>query len=84
MLGQQSKRFAYLLREALKSNASRDCLIMHDLKPDDLGTHSIRKGAASYVTSRPAGPPIVAVCLRVGWSMGSIQVSFRRRGQLNC
>ena len=30
----------------------------------DIGTHSIRKGAISYLASLPGGPPIAAVCIR--------------------
>ena len=36
----------------------------------DIGTHSIRKVAISYLASLPGGPPIAAVCIRAGWTMG--------------
>ena len=72
--GNQSKRFSKALSVALRTTHVEKKLKLYNLRPEDLGTHSIRKGAASYVTSIPGGPPIVAVCLRVGWTMGSVQV----------
>ncbi len=35
-----------------------------------LGTHSVRKGAATYCTSVANGPSTVQVFLRAGWSLG--------------
>jgi len=41
------------------------------VNPDEIGVHSIRKGAATYCTSgTTAGVNFVAVCVRAGWSMG--------------
>ena len=72
--GNQSKRFSASFKAALKTEAISERLRLHDLTPSLLGTHSIRKGAASYVTNVPGGPPIVSVCLRIGWTMGAVQV----------
>ena len=37
----------------------------------NLGSHSIRKGAASYCASGSTiSPPIVSICLRANWSIG--------------
>ena len=44
----------------------------------DIGTHSIRKGAISYLASLPGGPPIAAVCLWAGWTMGNIRDIYMR------
>lgn len=38
----------------------------------DIGLHSIRKGAASYLASMPCGPSPVAICHRAGWSTGKV------------
>jgi hypothetical protein len=38
-----------------------------------LGTHSIRKGAATYCTGMINGPSPVQVFLRAGWSLGNVQ-----------
>ena len=44
----------------------------------DIGTHSIQKGAISYLASLPGGPPIAAVCIQVGWTMGNIRDIYMR------
>jgi hypothetical protein len=38
-----------------------------------LGTHSVRKGAASYCAGMMNGPSTVQVFLRAGWSLGNVQ-----------
>ena len=38
-----------------------------------LGTHSVRKGAASYCAGMVNGPSTVQVFLRAGWSLGNVQ-----------
>ena len=45
--------------------------------PEDLGTHSVRKGAATYCcTGVHPGPPIVSVCLRAGWTLGRVKERY--------
>ncbi len=39
---------------------------------EDFGTHSFRKGVASYVAGVIGGPGIVAIFLRAGWSLGQV------------
>ena len=42
-----------------------------------LGSHSIRKGAATYCCAGVhPGPPIVSVCLRAGWSLGRVKERY--------
>ncbi len=49
------------------------------LNTKEYGTHSVRKGVATYACSgSTGGPSIVSVCLRVGWSIGSIQDRYLR------
>ena len=47
-------------------------------KVTDIGMHSIQKGAISYLASLPGGPPIAAVCIRAGWTMGNIRDIYMR------
>jgi hypothetical protein len=45
---------------------------------DDLGTHSIRKGAASFVSSQMQGPSDTNIDLRAGWSVsGTAQQQYK-------
>ncbi|OWZ04406.1 hypothetical protein PHMEG_00023699, partial [Phytophthora megakarya] len=45
----------------------------------DYGTHSVRKGVATYACNgSTGGPSIVSVCLRCGWSLGELQDRYFR------
>ena len=41
-----------------------------------IGTHSFRKGIATYVSSHPDGPSPVSIFLRAGWSLGNVQSRY--------
>lgn len=41
--------------------------------PDDLGTHSFRKGAGSYLGQCGSASGYIATCLRMGWKIGEVQ-----------
>ena len=46
---------------------------------EDIGVHSIGKGAATYISSgSTCAPPQVATNIRAGWSMGTIQDTYLR------
>jgi hypothetical protein len=42
-------------------------------KRNQIGTHSARKGAASYCCGMVGGPSSIQVYLRAGWSLGNVQ-----------
>jgi hypothetical protein len=44
--------------------------------PEDLGTHSIRKGACSYLLGLENVVCLSAVYLRMGWSLGNVQKRY--------
>jgi hypothetical protein len=67
----QEVRFGEMLRKVLRDHKDEVMVMGYDV--DDLGTHSIRKGASTYLTSLPGGPSVAAICLRGGWSMGHIK-----------
>jgi hypothetical protein len=46
--------------------------------PGDIGSHSIRKGAVSYLLSLPGGPPAASTCIRAGWTMGKVKDIYMR------
>ena len=51
----------------------RQMLRDHGVPFEDIGTHSYRKGSATYAASgSTAAPPIVAICLRAGWKLGGV------------
>ena len=69
--GSQEDRFSKNLDILLES---LPCDFVDSLggKPEDIGTHSTRKGAASYVLSQIGGPNVIQVFLRCCWSLGNV------------
>ena len=43
------------------------------VNPKMIGTHSIRKGAVTYMLSLPGGPSISSVCTHAAWIMGIVK-----------
>ena len=43
------------------------------VNPKMIGTHSIRKGTVTYMSSLPGGPSILSVCIPAGWTMGTVK-----------
>ncbi len=41
-----------------------------------LGIHSFRKGATTYVNSSNVNPSIIALYHRAGWSIGNVQQRY--------
>jgi hypothetical protein len=67
----QFKRFSDLMKKVLDAHADEVCSCGHS--PKDIGTHSIRKGSSTYLSSLPGGPPAAVICIRAGWSLGKVQ-----------
>jgi len=66
---QQKVRFGNVLRQMISSISGLN----------HYGTHSIRKGVATFACSgTTGGPSIASVCLRVGWSLGGVQDRYIR------
>lgn len=62
-------------------------LMQHGLKPEDFGTHSFRKGIATYAAGFIGGPSILSIFLRAGWSLGQVQdryITFSDGGDQFC
>lgn len=66
-----AKRVSRILKEVLESH-KEDVLSMGYTSISDIGLHSLRKGAATYLGSLPGGPSPVAICHRCGWSTGKV------------
>ncbi|CAN0032252.1 unnamed protein product, partial [Phaeothamnion confervicola] len=73
----QYQRFSsFLSRKAGEASAE---FAAYGVNPQDIGTHSCRKGSATYVASGcTAGPPMSAICIRAGWSVGNVQDRYIR------
>jgi len=76
------ERYSKALGSFLKKNPIVDELKRRGLEAEDIGSHTVRKGAASFVSSgSPGGPSQAAINLRVGWSMGQVQDTYIRYEQ---
>lgn len=66
-----TKRIRDTLQKVLRIH-EHEVISMGYSNVNDIGLHSIRKGAASYLASMPGGPSPVAICHRAGWSTGKV------------
>jgi hypothetical protein len=74
----QADRYGSILREMLQSQQRSD-LEFRGINPSDIGTHSIRKGSATYASSgSTSGPSSQAIHLRAGWTLGNVQDTYMR------
>jgi hypothetical protein len=64
----QNARYSSIQRSFCNSENGKKLLGIYGLEPSDIGTHSVRKGAATFACSGSVcGPSIVSVCVRAGW-----------------
>lgn len=71
----QYNRYNKIFAELLSDNL--DELETMGIQPGDLGTHSARKGVATLVAAGcTVSPPIISLCLRMGWSMGGVKERY--------
>jgi hypothetical protein len=75
LFGQSSEhRFSSWLMALCKEN-DEDILAM-GMEIADIGTHSFRKGSATFLSSNPGGPSAISIYLRAGWSLGPVQSRY--------
>jgi hypothetical protein len=75
----QEQRFSRFMRFFLQMPAVVEHPRTQGLKPEDVGTHSLRKGSATYVCGgSTACPSLVAVQLRVGWALPGVTGTYLR------
>jgi hypothetical protein len=79
---EQHKRFCVILRTVLDRLTDAEQLHLGNSgSPEYLGSHSTRKGAASYVGTMNGGPSGINVYLRARWSLGSTQNRYLYQGE---
>jgi len=67
----QEHRFSRLLTRLL--DVHEGDLQTFGYARNEIGTHSIRKGAVSYLSATPGGPQAASVCVHAGWTMGKVR-----------
>ena len=68
----QDARFSNILKRTVNENWDEIARMGYS-DHRELGTHSVRKGAVSYLHSIGNGPPEGAISLRAGWTMGKVK-----------
>ena len=69
----QYSRFNNILRDIVTSPEHKDAFKRYGLNPQYFGSHSIRKGAATHVSSGTTScPPIVNICFRANWTLPGV------------
>jgi hypothetical protein len=75
----QYDRYRRVLARLLLLENTKNELVSRGMDATDIGTHSTRKGAATYCSSgTTACPSSAAIHLRAGWAMGGVQDTYLR------
>ena len=68
--GDAESRFSKWLGNLCTEN--KDLLLNQGVEISMIGTHSFRKGIASFLSGTPGGPTAISIYLRAGWSLGPV------------
>jgi hypothetical protein len=75
----QYERFRKILKKSAFIDELDEEMARRGILKESLGTHSMRKGAATYCSSgSTACPPSTAIHLRAGWALGGVQDRYMR------
>ena len=75
----QYERFRKALGRIARLSEVAEYLETLGLEANDLGSHSMRKGSATFCSSGSTScPPSSAIHLRAGWAMGGVQDTYIR------
>ncbi len=79
----QNNRFGKILLKMLGNLSESERVVFSSIGEEktSYGTHSVRKGSASYCTSLKDGPHTVNVFQRAGWSIGNTQDRYLFHGE---
>ena len=77
--GDSESRFSKWLLKLCHEN--NDLLRNQGIDISMIGTHSFRKGIASFLSGTPGGPTAIAIYLRAGWSLGPVQSRYILEGE---
>lgn len=77
--GDSESRFSKWLTRLCEEN--KELLINQGVDISMIGTHSFRKGIASFLSGTPGGPTAIAIYLRAGWSLGPVQSRYILEGE---
>ncbi len=62
-----------ILSGIVSSKEHKDTFVSLGMPPQQFGTHSIRKGAMTHISTGPTScPPIASICLHANWAMPGV------------
>lgn len=77
--GDAESRFSKWLKKVCEVN--KETLQNQGVDISMIGTHSFRKGIASFLSGTPGGPTAISIYLRAGWSLGPVQSRYILEGE---
>lgn len=77
--GDSESRFSKWLTRLCTDN--KELLRNQGVDISMIGTHSFRKGIATFLSGSPGGPTAIAIYLRAGWSLGPVQSRYILEGE---
>ena len=77
--GDAESRFSKWLANVCSKN--KELLLTQGIDISMIGTHSFRKGIASFLSGTPGGPTAISIYLRAGWSLGPVQSRYILEGE---
>ena len=77
--GDAESRFSKWLGKLCQAN--KELLLNQGVEISMIGTHSFRKGIASFLSGTPGGPTAISIYLRAGWSLGPVQSRYILEGE---
>jgi hypothetical protein len=77
--GDSESRFSKWLARLCEEN--KELLRNQGVDISMIGTHSFRKGIATFLSGTPGGPTAIAIYLRAGWSLGPVQSRYILEGE---
>jgi hypothetical protein len=75
------QRFSAWLNKELASVEPSEALTTLGGVEKSFGTHSFRKGIATFLSSFMDGPSIISIFQRLGWSIGNVQQRYIGEGE---
>jgi hypothetical protein len=76
---ESESRFSMWLANLCEAN--KESLRNQGVDTSMIGTHSFRKGIATFLSGTPGGPPAIALYLRAGWILRPVQSRYILEGE---
>ena len=72
----QAHRFNEQLSKAVAALGDELRLLGFLEEGEIISTHSVRKGMGTMLASKPGGPGIITICLRLSWALGQVMSAY--------